>query len=69
MTLIIALNAILCLGVIAMVVSPLIWAIFTQHRDHVALAPASAFGPKVLTDTRQYRHARRGVRRPEVAVA
>jgi hypothetical protein len=69
MTLIIALNAILCFGVIAVVVSPLIWAILTQHRDHVALAPATAFGPKVLTDTRPYQHPRHRVRRPEVAVA
>jgi hypothetical protein len=30
---IVVLNAILCLGVIVMVVSPLIWAILTQHRD------------------------------------
>jgi hypothetical protein len=51
MTLIIALNAILCFGVIATVVCPLLWAIFTQHRDHVA--PAGAFGPRVVPATRQ----------------
>jgi hypothetical protein len=28
------LNAILALGVIVMVVTPLVWAILTQHRDH-----------------------------------
>jgi hypothetical protein len=39
--------------VIAVVVSPLVWAIFTQHRDHVALAPAAAFGPKGLPAARR----------------
>ena len=34
MTLIIVLNAVLCSGVIVAVASPLLWAIFTQHRDH-----------------------------------
>jgi hypothetical protein len=53
MTLIIALNAMLCVGVIAVVVRPLVWAIFTQHRDHVALAPAAAFGPKGLPAARR----------------
>ncbi len=38
MALIIVLNALFALGVIAVVVSPLVWAIFTQHRDHVAVA-------------------------------
>ncbi len=28
------LNAILAVGVIVMVVTPLVWAILTQHRDH-----------------------------------
>jgi len=28
------LNAILALGVIVTVVTPLVWAILTQHRDH-----------------------------------
>lgn len=28
------LNVILALGVIVMVVTPLVWAILTQHRDH-----------------------------------
>jgi hypothetical protein len=42
MTLIIALNSILAFGVIVMVVSPLVWAILTQHRDHVAVARATA---------------------------
>jgi protoporphyrinogen oxidase len=56
MTLIIVLNAILCLGVIATVVSPLLWAIFTQHRDHVAAA--GAFGPRVAAAPRQAHNLR-----------
>jgi hypothetical protein len=28
------LNAILALGVLVMVVTPLVWVILTQHRDH-----------------------------------
>lgn len=28
------LNAVLVLGVIVMVLTPLVWAILTQHRDH-----------------------------------
>jgi ABC-type glycerol-3-phosphate transport system permease component len=38
MVLVIALNAILAFGVIAMVISPLVWAILTQHRDSPELA-------------------------------
>ena len=34
MTLTAILNAILALGVIVMVVTPLLWAILTQHGDH-----------------------------------
>jgi hypothetical protein len=34
----IAVNAVLCLGVIAMVVAPLVWAILTQDRDVEAAA-------------------------------
>lgn len=34
MTLTIILNAILALGVSAMVIMPLVWAILTQRRDH-----------------------------------
>jgi len=33
LTILIAVNAVLCLGVIAMVVAPLVWAILTQDRD------------------------------------
>lgn len=36
------LNAVLALGVIVMVVAPLVWAILTQHRDH--LQPAATDG-------------------------
>jgi hypothetical protein len=38
------LNAILALGVIVMVVTPLVWAILTQHRDH-PLPAATDGGP------------------------
>ncbi len=34
MILTVVLNAILAVGVIVMVVTPLVWAILTQHRDH-----------------------------------
>ncbi len=36
------LNAILAAGVIVMVVTPLVWAIRTQRRDHVGLAATEA---------------------------
>jgi hypothetical protein len=36
------LNAILAVGVIAMVVTPLVWAILTQHRGHPR--PAATVG-------------------------
>lgn len=38
MALVIAINATLCFGVIVGVVAPLVWAIFTQHRDTQAVA-------------------------------
>ena len=38
MALIIILNALLCGGVIVMVVAPLVWSILTQHRDHPEVA-------------------------------
>ncbi len=31
-------NTVLCIGVIAMVVGPLVWAILTQHRDTETVA-------------------------------
>lgn len=36
------LNATLAVGVIAMVLTPLVWAILTQHRDHPR--PAATVG-------------------------
>jgi hypothetical protein len=39
MVLTVIFNAILALGVIVMVVTPLGWAILTQHRDHAHPAP------------------------------
>lgn len=33
MALVIFINALLCFGIIVMVVAPLVWAIFTQHQD------------------------------------
>ena len=36
------LNAILAVGVIVIVVTPLVWAILTQHRDHPR--PAATVG-------------------------
>lgn len=38
--LVIGINAVLCLGVIAMVVGPLVWAILTQQRDTQAAVVA-----------------------------
>ena len=45
MTLIIILNAILCAAVIVTVLTPLAWAILTQHRD-VPPAEAQAVEPR-----------------------
>ena len=42
MTLIIVLNALFALGVLMAVVGPLVWAIFTQHRDPRAIATSQA---------------------------
>jgi hypothetical protein len=39
MTPAVILNAILMVAVIAIVVTPLVWAILTQHRDHPRPAP------------------------------
>ncbi len=46
MILIAVLNAILAVGVIAMVVTPLVWAILTQHRDHSLTAAAEGVTPR-----------------------
>ena len=37
MALVIAINAVLCFGVIVAVVAPLVWAILTQQRDTQAI--------------------------------
>jgi hypothetical protein len=42
MTLMAVFNAILAVGVTVMVVTPLVWAILTQHRDHPRPAATEA---------------------------
>jgi hypothetical protein len=49
------LNVILALGVIVMVVAPLVWAIFTQHRDHAR--PATTDGAPARSPRPQPRRA------------
>jgi hypothetical protein len=54
-------NAILALGVIVMVVTPLVWAILTQHDDHpqqaaVHRAPAPSPAPQPRSRARQPIH-------------
>jgi hypothetical protein len=44
-------NGILALGVIAMVVAPLVWAVLTQHHDHRGTVAAT--GPTAQTETGQ----------------
>jgi hypothetical protein len=59
MALVIALNAVLCLGVIVMVVSPLVWAVFTQERDwQKAATAASATRARRTAARRRGRSAR-----------
>jgi|GEM_PF-3417391 len=41
MTAVVIVNALLCVGILFVVVAPLVWAIMTQHRDH----GVSAVGP------------------------
>jgi hypothetical protein len=62
MALTIVLNVVLAIGVIAMVVTPLAWAILTQHRDHLRpmAAPRSAAQP---ADPQPSGPARRGSQR------
>lgn len=52
------LNAVLVLGVIVMVLTPLVWAIRTQHRDHPA---AAATGGAAMSHAQRHprRHAPR----------
>lgn len=51
-------NAILAVGVIVMVVTPLVWAILTQHRDH----PRQAATAGATMRARQGRERRRDPR-------
>jgi hypothetical protein len=53
------LNAVLCLGVVAMVVSPLVWAVRTAHRD-VPAGSAKAHLEAGATLARRSRRAARG---------
>jgi ABC-type glycerol-3-phosphate transport system permease component len=50
------LNAILVLGVIVMVITPLVWAILTQHLDHPWLA-ATHRAPGLSPDRQPRRRA------------
>lgn len=49
MTLTAILNAILAAGVIVVVVTPLVWAILTQHRDHPRPAATVGSSPRSLS--------------------
>ena len=51
-------NAILAVGVIVMVVTPLVWAILTQHHDHPPRAAADGATVRT-TASRKPRHAER----------
>ncbi len=68
MTTTIILNAILALGVIAMVVTPLVWAILTQHRDHPTLAAAES-ATADQSHSRDRRHATRPQYKPAIGRA
>jgi hypothetical protein len=57
MALIIVLNALFALGVIVAVVSPLVWAILTQHRDQVAIASVRTRPAQRPEYARTRRHA------------
>jgi hypothetical protein len=58
MVLTVLFNAILAVGVIVMVVTPLVWAILTQHRDHPHLEATGA----AKTEARQSRERRHAPR-------
>ncbi len=61
-------NAILAVGVIVMVVTPLVWAILTQHHDHPRLAATD--GATVRTpQPRKPRHTGRPQYEPDVGRA
>jgi hypothetical protein len=53
-------NAVLCLGVFVIVVSPLVWAIRTAHRD----VPAGSAKARLEAGATLVRRSRRAARRP-----
>jgi hypothetical protein len=57
MALIIVLNVLLALGVVAAIVTPLVWAIYTQHRDHVSVVTID--GQLRATPRTEYKRAHR----------
>ena len=62
MILTVLLNAILCLAVLVVVVTPLVWAIVTQHRDHPAVGGAAgATSALTARSARGRRHQRYAV--------
>ena len=62
MILTVLLNAILCLAVLVVVVTPLVWAILTQHRDRPAIGGAAgATSAAAARSTRGRRHQRYAV--------
>ncbi len=58
------LNATLAVGVIVMVITPLVWAILTEHRDHRRRAATDG-----ATGTAAKSRARKQTRRPYQPVA
>ena len=65
MILTVVFNAILAVGVIVMVVTPLVWAILTQHRDHPRPAATDA-ATMDAPQSRERRHAARPHYQPVV---
>ncbi|HSP64973.1 MAG TPA: hypothetical protein VLO10_02170 [Candidatus Deferrimicrobium sp.] len=61
-------NAILALGVFVMVVTPLVWAIVTQHHDHPRRAAADGATVR-RTEPRKPRHVDRPEYKPVVGRA
>ena len=55
-------NAILCLGVVVMVVSPLVWAIRTAHRD----VPAGSARARLEAGATLVRGSRRSAPKPHL---
>jgi hypothetical protein len=65
MNLIIVLNAVSCFAVILAVASPLLWAIFTQHRDQPGAVTGSVRVAEHALAQRERTPARHA--RPEIA--